>query len=96
MLTYSLLLLGSPSSVSERLVSKASSLRAQLEHGLKETIYNMFAWVREQPNRDLNGLIEDIDHLFLHSIPRALRVVHKRAEPSFIHSLALMLSSVID
>jgi len=67
MLTYSLLRLGSPSSVSERLVSKASSLRAQLEHGLKEAIYNMFAWVREQPDRDLDGLMEDIDHLFLHS-----------------------------
>ena len=67
MLTYSLLRLGSPSSVSERLVSKASSLRAQVEHGFKEAIYNMFAWVREQPDRDLDGLMEDIDHLFLHS-----------------------------
>ena len=67
MLTYSLLRLGSPSSVSERLVSKASSLRAQLEHGLKEAIYNMFSWVREQPERDLDGLMEEIDHLFLHS-----------------------------
>ena len=67
MLTYSLLRLGSPSSVSERLVPKASSLRAQVGHGLKEAIYNMFSWVREQPERDLDGLIEDIDHLFLHS-----------------------------
>jgi len=67
MLTYSLLRLDSPSSVSERLVSKASSLRAQLEHGLKEAIYNMFSWVREQPDRDLDGLMEEIDHLFLHS-----------------------------
>ena len=67
MLTYSLLRLGSPSSVSERLVSKVSSLRAQLEHGLKEAIYNMFSWVREQPDRDLDGLMEEIDHLFLHS-----------------------------
>jgi len=38
MLTYSLLRLGPESSASERLVSKASSLRAQLEHGLKEAI----------------------------------------------------------
>ena len=67
MLTYSLLRLGPESSVSERLVSKASSLRAQLEHGLKETIYNMFSWVRDQPDRDLDGLMEEIDHLFLHS-----------------------------
>ena len=67
MLTYSLLRLGPESSVSERLVSKASSLRVQLEHGLKEAIYNMFSWVRDQPDRDLDGLMEEIDHLFLHS-----------------------------
>ncbi|WP_302080167.1 IS701-like element ISHwa4 family transposase [Salinibaculum rarum] len=67
MLAYSLLRLGPEPSASERLVSKASSLRSQLEHGLKETIYNMFSWVRDQPDRDLDGLMEDIDHLFLHS-----------------------------
>ena len=67
MLTHSLLRLGSESSVSERLVSKASSLRAQLEDGLKEAIYNMFSWVRDQPDRNLDGLMEEIDHLFLHS-----------------------------
>jgi hypothetical protein len=67
MLTYSLLRLGPESSVSERLVSNASSLRAQLEHGLKEAIYNMFSWVRDQPDRDLDGLMEEIDHPFLHS-----------------------------
>ena len=68
MLTDSLLRLGSPSSVLERLVPKASLLRAQLEHGLKETVYNVFAWVRDQPNRDLNGLMGEMDHLFLHGI----------------------------
>jgi len=67
MLTHSLLRLGSESSVSERLVSKASSPRAQLEDGLKEAIYNMFSWVRDQPDRNLDGLIEEIEHLFLHS-----------------------------
>jgi len=67
MLTYSLLRLGSESSASERLTSKASSLRAQLEHGLKEVVYNLFSWVRDQPERDLDGLMEEIDHLFLHS-----------------------------
>jgi hypothetical protein len=67
MLIYSLLRLGSESSASERLTSKASSLRAQLEHGLKEVVYNLFSWVRDQPERDLDGLMEEIDHLFLHS-----------------------------
>ena len=67
MLTYSLLRLSSESSVSERLVSKASSLQAQLEEGLKELIYDMFWWVRDQPDRDLDGLMEEIDYLLLHS-----------------------------
>ena len=67
MLTYSLLRLGSPSSASEKLVSETSSLRAQLEEGFKEAIYNLFSWVREQPDRGLNELMEDIDHLFIHS-----------------------------
>jgi len=67
MLTYSLLRLGHESSASERLTSKASSLRAQLEHGLKEIVYNLFSWVRDQPERDLDGLMEEIEHLFVHS-----------------------------
>ncbi len=67
MLTYSLLHLGPESSVSERLVSKASSLRAQLEHDLKEAIYNMFSWIRDQPDRNHDGLVEEIECLFLHS-----------------------------
>jgi SRSO17 transposase len=67
MLTYSLLRLGHDSSASERLTSKASSLRAQLEHGLKEVVYNLFSWVRDQPERNLDGLMEEIDHLFVHS-----------------------------
>mgnify|MGYP000326559606 FL=1 len=67
MLTYSLLRLGPESSASERLVSKASSLRSQLEYGLKEAIYNLFSWVRDQPDRDLDGLMEEIDNFFIHS-----------------------------
>ena len=67
MLTYSLLCLGPGSSALERLVSKASSLRSQLEYGLKEPIYNLFSWVRDQPDRDLEGLMEEIDNFFIHS-----------------------------
>jgi len=40
----------------------------------------VFAWVREQPDRDLDGLMEDIDHLFLHS--DGSEGFYKRAEPS--------------
>ncbi len=44
MLTDSPLRLGSESSVSERFVSKASSLQEQLEDGLREAIYDIFLW----------------------------------------------------
>jgi hypothetical protein len=27
----------------------------------------MFSWVRDQPDRNLDGLMEEIDHLFFHS-----------------------------
>ena len=27
----------------------------------------MFSWMRDQPDRDLNGLMEEINYLFLHS-----------------------------
>jgi hypothetical protein len=67
MLTDSLLRPGPESSVSERRGFRDESLRAQFEHGLKEAIYNMVSWVRDQPDRDLDRLMEEIDHLFLHS-----------------------------
>jgi SRSO17 transposase len=67
MLAYSLLRLGHDSSASTSLTAKAFSLRAELEHSLKEVVYNLFSWVRNQPNRDLDGLMEKIDHLFVHS-----------------------------
>ncbi len=90
MLTDSLLRLGSPSSVSERLVSKASSLRAPLEHGFKEMIYNMFAWVREQPNRNLTGLMKEIDHLFFHSEGSERCLYTFRVEISFSDGYKLL------
>jgi SRSO17 transposase len=67
MMTYSLLRLDSESSASEKLESKALSLRSQIEYGLKEAVYNLFSWVREHRKRDLDGLMEEIDHLFIHS-----------------------------
>ena len=67
MLAYSLLRLGQDSSASTSLTAKASSLRAELENGLKEVVYNLCSWVRQRSDRDLDGLMEEIDHLFLHS-----------------------------
>lgn len=49
--------------------SKASSLRTNLEHSLKvkEAVYNLFSWVRDNDDRGVDDLIEEIDHLFVYS-----------------------------
>ena len=44
-----------------------SSLRANLEHSLKEAVYNLLSWVRDNDDRGVDGLMEEIDHLFVHS-----------------------------
>jgi hypothetical protein len=41
--------------------------RANLEHSLKEAVYNLLSWVRDNDNRDVDDLMNEIDHLFVHS-----------------------------
>ena len=67
MLAYSLLRLGPESSASGTQCSKASSIQVQLEYALKEAVYNLFSWVRDHPKQALDELMEEIEHLFLHS-----------------------------
>jgi len=67
MAAYSLVRLDSDSSALGTVRSKASSLRANLEHSLKEAVYNHLSWVRDNDNRSVDDLMEDIDHLFVHS-----------------------------
>jgi hypothetical protein len=47
--------------------SKASSLRANLEHSLKEAVSNLLSWVRDNDDRGVDDLMEEIDHLLVHS-----------------------------
>ena len=65
MLAYSLLRLGPASSVLGKVRSTASSLRADLKHSLKEAVYNVFSWVRGNRDRDIDDLMQQIDHLFI-------------------------------
>ena len=65
MVAYSFLRLGPASSALGMVRSKASSLRADLEHSLKEAVYNLFAWVRENRDRDMDDLMDKIEHLFI-------------------------------
>jgi murein tripeptide amidase MpaA len=67
MAAYSLVRLDPESSALGTVRSKASSLRANLEHSLKEAVYNLLSWVRDNGDRDVDDLMEEIDHLFVHS-----------------------------
>ena len=71
MTAYSLVRLDSESSALGTVRSKASSLRADLEHSLKEAVYNLLSWVRDNEDRDLNDLMHEIDQLFVHSTAEA-------------------------
>ena len=65
MLAYSLLRLGPDSSVLGTVRSKASSLRADLEHSLKEAVYNLLSWVRDNDDQEVDDLMQEINHLFI-------------------------------
>lgn len=67
MAAYSLVRLDPDSSALGTVRSKASSLRANLEHSLKEAVYNLLSWVRDNDDRGVDDLMEKIDHLFVHS-----------------------------
>ena len=71
MAAYSFLCLYPDSSVLGAVRSKASSLRANLEHSLKETVFNLLSWVRDDDKRDVDDLMQEIDHLFVHSTAEA-------------------------
>ena len=46
-------------------------LRANLEYSLKEAVYNLLSWVRDNDDRGVDHLMEEINHLFVHSIADA-------------------------
>lgn len=51
--------------------SKRWRLRANLEHSLKEAVYNLLSWVRENDDLGVDNLIGEIYHLFVHSTAEA-------------------------
>jgi len=67
MAAYSLVRLDPESSALGTVRSKASSLRANLEHSLKEAVYNLLSWVRDNDDRSVDDLLDEIDHLFVPS-----------------------------
>jgi hypothetical protein len=71
MAAYSLVRLDPGSSALGTVRSKASSLRANVEHSLKEAMYNLLSWVRDNDDRGIDDLMEGIDHLFVYSTAEA-------------------------
>jgi len=71
MAAYSLVGLDPESSGLGTVRSKASSLRANLEHSLKEAVYDLLSRVRDSDDRGIDNLMEEIDHLFVHSTAEA-------------------------
>lgn len=71
MAAYSLVRLDPESSALGTVRSKASSLRANLEYSLKEAVYNLLSWIRDNDDRGVTDLMNEIDHLFIHSTAEA-------------------------
>jgi len=58
MAAYSLVRLDPDSRALGTIRSKASSLRANLEHSLKEAVCNLLSWVRDSDDRDVDDFME--------------------------------------
>jgi hypothetical protein len=67
MAAYSLVRLDPESSALGTVRSKASPRRANLKYSLKEAVYNLPSWVRDNDDRGVDDLMEEIDYLFVHS-----------------------------
>jgi hypothetical protein len=65
MFAYSLLRLGPVTCASGEIRQRATSLRSEWEHSLKEVIYNLVTWIREQWNLAIDQIMSEFDDLFI-------------------------------
>jgi hypothetical protein len=65
MLAYSLLRLGPATCASGTIRQRATSFRSEWEHSLKEAIYNLVTWVREQRELAVEQIMAEFDDLFI-------------------------------
>jgi SRSO17 transposase len=65
MLAYSLLRLGPAMSASDSIRTRATSLRTEWEHSLKEAIYNLVTWIRKQRDLAVEQIMAEFDDLFI-------------------------------
>lgn len=65
MLAYSLLRIGISHSTLGRAISTASSIRGDLKHALKESIYDLFHWAVSNAESGLENLMQEIEGVFI-------------------------------
>lgn len=65
MLAYSLLRLGVSHSTLGRAISTASSIRGDLKHALKESIYDLFHWAVSNAESGLENLMREVEGVFI-------------------------------
>lgn len=65
MLAYSLLRLGVSHSALGRAISTASSIRGDLKHALKESIYDLFHWAVSNAESGLENLMREVEGVFI-------------------------------
>jgi hypothetical protein len=68
MAAYSVIRLDPEPSVLRTVRSRASSPQTNLEHFLREAVYNILSWVRCNDDRDIEDFVNEIDHLFVQLI----------------------------
>lgn len=65
MLAYSLLRLGISHSALGRAISTASSIRGDLKHALKESVYDLFHWAISNADSGLENLMQEVEGVFI-------------------------------
>jgi SRSO17 transposase len=65
MLAYSLLKLGVAQSVLGTVISRATSLRADLKLSFREAVQNLLSWALSSPNRSIDDLMNEVEDLFI-------------------------------
>ncbi|MWV40097.1 transposase [Natrialba sp. INN-245] len=65
MLAYSLLKLGVAQSALGTVLSRATSLRADLKLSFREAVQNFLSWALSSPNRSIDDLMHEVEDLFI-------------------------------
>jgi len=65
MLAYSLLTLGTAQSALGTVLSRATSLRADLKRSFREAVQNLLSWALSSPTRSIDELMQEVEGLFV-------------------------------